>query len=171
MQYQSKGKLLVFKAATPVLANTPASADTLAVTATAANQHTWHRRLGHIGHETLTKAVYASTGILLTDREKHDCDEYAYIKIKKHPYRKRIRAKEKGALVYIDSVPRIRPTAYDGSVGYTTLVDDASLRSDVRFFKSKQEIPSKVEEMIAYWETKHGVKVRAIRTDNKTALS
>ena len=143
VQCENEGNLLTFKSLNSSnTSDSPDATNAFALTTTAASRHTWHRRLGHIGHETLTKVSNTTaTGIRITDYEKHDCEECACIKIRKQPHRRRAKSKEKGALIYINSVPRIRPTAYNGSVGYTTMVDDASLRSDIRFIKSKGEIP------------------------------
>jgi hypothetical protein len=134
----------------------------------------WHRRLGHLGWQSMRWLLTRSDGIKLTDQQLKNmvrtvCPvcavSRATTKVPREPARRR--AQHLGELIHADAWGPYSIEGYDGSTRALVFVDDATRFTWIRLFKQKGDVVDKFKELHRSIERQFGVEIRAYRFDGE----
>jgi hypothetical protein len=143
-----------------------------------ASSETWHRRMGHLGYDSLRKLTKVADGIVLSDArelfdlktfKKPECDPCSRTFAKRKPFGKAPRATKEGELIHVDLVYPIKPIGYDGSKGYMSITDDYDGTVSVHLIKNKPEAAIKLQRFCEYQKSR-GKPVLAISSDVESVI-
>ena len=128
---------------------------------------TWHRRLGHIGLDSLKKAL---GGRSLDPNEValiKSCKACAEAKQQRHPsYTPQQVPEDILDVIHTDVVGPITPTGFNGCRYYLVLIDGYSRVRWVETMKEKSEAFSRTKKFIIFIQTQTGKRVKRLRLDN-----
>lgn len=140
------------------------------------NEHTWHRRLGHVSIGTMKSSMPLVTGLSLPRLNSlPTCEPCQLAKSKRAPrpqlkgyFRRATRPLD---LVHVDIVGPIRQPSLRGSIYFMPLYDDASCLSLVRLMRFKSHASGLIKDMMNELETVFqgkvkSLKIRSLRSDN-----
>jgi GAG-pre-integrase domain len=130
---------------------------------------TWHRRLGHLGHDNLRRLTKVAKGIELLTSSPSDCETCKVTNTKRKPFGDAPRAKREGEVLHLDFVTPIRPRGYDGSRGYISFTDDFSCAMSAGLLKKKSDGLQPLKNHCAQLKAR-GKPVLAIRSDGESIL-
>ena len=128
----------------------------------------WHKRLGHVGQETLQKTASMTEGMELTSKETLDgmceaCEVSKSVRtVSRKPQQREKHAFDK---VHVD-VLSVNPPSYDGHKWAVLLTDDYSRARWIRIFTHKHEAFTKVVEFITEVKKQYSRDVRKLRMDS-----
>lgn len=134
----------------------------------------WHRRLGHLGFESMRKLLKQSQGMNLTDKEiqamvKTICPicatTRAINKVPRSPARRRY--EELGELVHIDTWGPYPIEAYDGTRYFVLITDDATRWTWYDPINSRDEVTMALLKLHRRIERTKNTKIRRYRCDNE----
>jgi len=131
----------------------------------------WHRKLGHIGNDSLVNLLKMSDGIDLSLAEVKEDKKMCKICMEaKHTRTKfdnnRTKASRPLQIIHTDLCGPINPTTWDGNKYFITFLDDYTHYTMVYLLKSKAEAEVKIKEYVRRMETHLNKKVAKIRCDN-----
>jgi hypothetical protein len=135
--------------------------------------HLWHRRLGHRDPEAVKKLCREK---LAEDIDIDTCDKLLkFINCMKGKMtRKTIlqssntRAKQPLDLMHTDVCGPMKTQTVGGKKYFLTFIDDNSRYTVVYLLCSKDEVPQKLQEYVAYVNNKFGKMPKVLRSDNGT---
>ncbi|KAI7703162.1 hypothetical protein KC353_g14273 [Hortaea werneckii] len=129
----------------------------------------WHRRMGHLGYDSVKRLTELSDGLKLTDAKQQTpyCESCSLSKSQKI-YRTSDDCRAKGVfeLIHSDIVGPVTPTGYDGSRYYVSFVDDCTRLSRVYVLKEKSQLMSRLKDFYQWCLAQRGVRIKRIRSDN-----
>lgn len=134
----------------------------------------WHRRLGHLGLESMRKLLKQSEGINLTDKQlgalvKLVCPvcavTRAVVRIPRSPARRRY--KELGELLHVDVWGPHPVAGYDGTTRLLLVTDDATRWTWIVRLKTKNEAAISLLKLHKKIERTENTKIRRYRFDNE----
>ncbi|KAL1582041.1 hypothetical protein WHR41_09299 [Cladosporium halotolerans] len=129
----------------------------------------WHKRLGHLGYDSVKRLAALSEGLELTDTrvQTSSCEACSLSKSQKtYVSSTGCKAKEVFELIHSDIVGPITPMGYDGSRYYVSFVDDHTRLSRVYVLKEKSQLASKLRDFYEWCLAQRGVRIKRIRSDN-----
>ena len=134
----------------------------------------WHRRLGHLGIQSMRRLLKQSEGMDLTDDELKAkaqaicpicATTRAINKIPRDPARRRYESV--GEMLHVDTWGRYPVEGWDGSYYFLFVTDDFSRHTWSKGFFSKDQIPGLLWDIVQEIETTHDCVVRRLRCDNE----
>ena len=133
----------------------------------------WHRRLGHVGFDHLTRVsgMDLIRGLPKLKNEKEIvCSSCRHGKMcaGSHPPITMVMTKAPGQLLHLDTVGPSRVQSFGGKWYVLVIVDDFSRYSWVFFMASKDEAFSHFRNLALRLSLDHPGSLRAIRSDNGT---
>ena len=140
------------------------------------NDPVWaeHRRLGHLGLESMRRLTRMSTGMTVTDAQikaklKDNCPichtTRALYKIPRDPANRHYQ--QFGELVTVDTWGPYPVPGLNGEKYALFLIDDATRFTWAELFSSKDTISAKLISLLTRLVTEHGKPIRRLRCDNE----
>lgn len=133
----------------------------------------WHRILGHISTDNVTKMKNSNVveGLDFVGKERECCEDCALGKCKRASHRTRTtpRANKPGSVLHVDSVPSDIPSL-NKAKHYVLCKDEFSDYRMVDFVESKGQVADKVKLMITKAKLETGNQVLMLHSDNGTEL-
>jgi hypothetical protein len=138
----------------------------------------WHRRLGHLGLESMRKLLKSSEGMELTDKQllekvKAICPvcatTRALVRIPRSPARRRFR--NMGELVHIDTWGPYPIEGFDGTRLFVFITDDATRFTWHERLSSKGDLAITLLRLHRKIERTHNIVIRRYRADNEFVQS
>lgn len=131
----------------------------------------WHVRLGHINEKYLKSM--AARGIfnskLNCGETVNPCETCLKGKISRLPFPKASNRSSKILeIIHTDVCGPMRTNSIGGARYFATFIDDHSRWCEVRFIKSKDEMPRVFKEYKALVENQTGAKIKVVQSDNGT---
>jgi hypothetical protein len=133
----------------------------------------WHRRLGHVGFDHLTR-VSGMDLIQGLPKLKHESDivcsscRHGKMCAGAHPPLTMVMTNAPGQLLHLDTVGPSRVQSFGGKWYVLVIVDDFSRYSWVYFMASKDEAFGHFRSLVLRLSIDHPGSLRAIRSDNGT---
>lgn len=134
----------------------------------------WHRRLGHLGIESMRKLLKQSEGMDVTDKQlsakvKLVCPvcatTRAIVKIPRSPARRRY--KKAGELMHIDTWGPYPVAGFDNTKLLLFVTDDATRWTWMERLKTKDDIAITLLKLHKKIERGQGITIRKYRCDNE----
>ncbi|KAK1435293.1 hypothetical protein QVD17_01054 [Tagetes erecta] len=128
----------------------------------------WHARLGHLNFDSLRKLAKLVRGLPPIKHPLETCDSCLIGKQTRTPFggESSYRANTILELIYADVCGPISPSTHGGNSYFLLIVDDYSRYMWAFCFKTKDQVPGLLIELIKKVEKETGKEIKAIRTDN-----
>ena len=131
-----------------------------------------HKRLGHIGTNSLNKLVQNTKGLDIkvdTSKSFKDCITYLESKQTSNISREPITTKVDnfGDLIYIDLGGPIKPTTNRGYRYYITFLDYKTKYLEVELLKTRADLVQPIKEFITRLEVQDNKRLKLIQADNE----
>lgn len=127
----------------------------------------WHRRMGHLHHQSLKQLRDMATGIRFRDATIPTCTVCLQGKQHRQSFKKKgTRVGEVLELVHSDLCGPMENVSIGESRYFLTFIDDASRKVFVYFLKSKKQVLDCFKNFKAYAENQTGKRIKRLRTDN-----
>lgn len=152
--------------------NFAAHAMTTAYASRAPTPHLWHRRLGHLGYDNLSKLTHLSTGINLTSDDikttsADTCNACILGKQHRLPFTSSTTVTSKPLeLLHTDLCGPMPVPSHGDNLYFITLLDDFTGYSFVSPLRHKSDAANFLKTSIAMLERQTGHSVKCIRSDN-----
>lgn len=132
----------------------------------AENAEVWHRKLGHLGKDSLKKLEKMCLGMNLKGKLL-SCEICLQAKQQRKPFSsERQRADRPLALVHTDVSGPVHPETHDGKRYVLSFIDDYTHFAKVYLLRSKSEVESCFKNYVNESERFFDKKVHTIRLDN-----
>lgn len=131
----------------------------------------WHRKLGHLNFQTLTKMKNAVHGVKFTDDDTdiRNCVVCAEAKQSRQPFKKsESKTNHVLELIHSDLMGPMETKSIGGARYILTFVDDFTKKVFAYFLKSKGDVLDKFIEFKVLIEKQSERKIKVFRTDNGT---
>lgn len=129
----------------------------------------WHRRLGHLNLDTITRMANggAVRGLNITSSKKEQCEVCARSKITEEPYPRVASRRQNDLLGLIHTdVCEMPQLSYGGCKYFVTFIDDKSRFVKVECLRSKSDVFQAWKKFQSAVERQTGQKVKVLRSDN-----
>lgn len=126
----------------------------------------WHRKLGHLGLQNMTKLEKISEGMNLNSMNNLNCEICIKSKHARTPFNGDLpTAKRVNEIIHTD-VCSIETPSYNNEKYFITILDDFSHHCEVYIMKFKSEAAEIIKNYINRVENLHDSKVATIKSDN-----